>query len=101
MRLARVLGPVWGARRADTLMGRTLLECQPLGVSGGLLAPRGATVVAVDSLGAGAGELVLVAHGSRVRDLTVGELVADKDIIVAIVDGTELADAGSGPEASR
>ena len=44
-------------------------------------------VVAVDALGAGPGELVLIAHGSRVCDLTVGTPVADKDIVVAIVDG--------------
>jgi len=34
---------------------------------------------------------VIVAHGSRVRDLTVGPQVADKDIIVGIVDGTDMA----------
>jgi ethanolamine utilization protein EutN len=50
----------------------------------------GATVVAVDRLGAGPGDRVLVAHGSRVRDLTLGEAVPVKDVIVAIVDGVEL-----------
>jgi microcompartment protein CcmK/EutM len=51
-------------------------------------APSG-SVTAVDRLGAGPGDRVLVAHGSRVRDLTVGERVPLKDVIVAIVDGVE------------
>src|SRR6185369_1606576 len=48
------------------------------------LVPSGGEVEAIDRLGAGPGELVLVAHGSRVRDLTVGATVCDKDIVVAI-----------------
>jgi microcompartment protein CcmK/EutM len=80
MLLARVIGPVWGARHAAGLNGRKLLE---------LRTAAGTALCAVDALGAGPGEWVLVAHGSRVRDLTVGSEVADKDVIVAIVDGSE------------
>ena len=39
---------------------------------------------------AGPGDRVIVAHGSRVRDLTVGAEVADKDVIVGIVDGHQI-----------
>lgn len=77
MRLARVLGPVWGSRHAESLTGSKLLLLQTL---------SGSQLVAVDALGAGPGEWVLVAHGSRVRDLTVAASLADKDIIVALVD---------------
>ncbi len=93
MRLARVIGPVWGARHADGLDGHTLLEVEVLGGASerGSLAPTGGRAVAVDGLGAGPGELVLVAHGSRVRDLTVGEAVCDKDVVVAIVDALDTA----------
>jgi microcompartment protein CcmK/EutM len=79
------MGPVWGARHAAGLDGRKVLELKTV---------QGSTVCAIDALGAGPGEWVLVAHGSRVRDLTVGEQVADKDIVVAIVDGID-KDAGS------
>ena len=82
MRLVRVTGPLWGARHAPGLDGVKVLE----GVT-----TSGKRVVAVDALGAGPGEWVLVAHGSRVRDLTVGAEVADKDIVVAIVDGADPA----------
>ena len=89
MRLARVIGPVWGARRAAGLEGAKILRLQPFQFDGSHLVPGSGEVAAIDRLGAGPGELVLVAHGSRVRDLTVGETVCDKDIVVAIVDGTD------------
>ncbi len=89
MRLARVIGPLWGARHAAGLDGVKLLEVAVLGAAGDARGETGARAVAVDGLGAGPGELVLIAHGSRVRDLTVGERVADKDVVVAIVDGVD------------
>ena len=82
MRLGTVIGPVWGARHAHGLDGQKILRVALDG---------GGEVVAVDGLRAGEGDRVLVAHGSRVRDLTVGELVAEKDIIVAIVDEVDEA----------
>jgi microcompartment protein CcmK/EutM len=78
MLLMQVVGPVWGARHAAGLDGRKILELRTV---------TGQRAWAVDGLGAGPGEWVLVAHGSRVRDLTVGPEVADKDVVVAIVDG--------------
>lgn len=89
MRLARVLGPVWGAQRAPGLVGAKILRLSVLAVVEGQLREGEGELEAIDRLGAGPGELVLVAHGSRVRDLTVGEAVCDKDIVIAIVDGSE------------
>jgi ethanolamine utilization protein EutN len=80
MRLGTVIGPVWGAHHAAGLHAHKLLR---------IALDSGAEVVAVDGLRAGPGDRVLVAHGSRVRDLTVGETVADKDIVVALVDAVE------------
>jgi len=80
MRLGVVVGPVWGACRATGLYAEKLLRVRFEG---------GGEVVAVDGLRAGPGDRVLVAHGSRVRDLTLGEAVADKDVVVAIVDAVE------------
>jgi ethanolamine utilization protein EutN len=84
MRLGRVVAAVWGAKHAAGLDGAKLLVVEDA---------RGGRVTAMDRLGAGVGDRVLVAHGSRVRDLTVGESVALKDVVVAIVDGV---DDGSG-----
>jgi ethanolamine utilization protein EutN len=79
MTLATVVGAVWGARHADGLGGERLL----------LVESAQKKSVAIDRLGAGPGDRVLVAHGTRVRDLTLGERVPEKDIIVAIVDGVD------------
>ena len=78
MVLGTVVGPVWGARHAAGLAGATLLIVERR---------NGSRVVAIDRLGAGPGDRVLTAHGSRVRDLTVGEQLPLKDVILAIVDG--------------
>jgi ethanolamine utilization protein EutN len=92
--LGRVVGRLWAARQADTLGGRKLLLVRPDNAGsarGGGGAPTGRLIVAVDGLDAGPGDRVIVAHGSRVRDLTVGPDVADKDVVIGIVDGLELA----------
>ena len=89
MLLARVEGQVWGAKRAATLEDQRLLRVRPLDARGTLVEH---TLVVVDGLGAGPGETVLVAHGSRVRDLTVGDDVATKEVTVAIVDGATFGD---------
>ncbi len=80
MVLGTVVGAVWGARHAAGLDGDKLLV---------IARADGTQVVAVDRLGAGPGDRVLTAHGSRVRDLTVGETRALKDVVVAIVDGVQ------------
>lgn len=82
MRLGTVIGPIWGSQHAAGLDGRKLLR---------VALDAGGEIVVVDDLRAGEGDRVLVAHGTRVRDLTVGERVADKDILLAIVDGEEAA----------
>lgn len=87
MLLGRVVGRLWAARQAESLGGRKLLLVRPETASG----ESARLVVAVDGLDAGPGDRVIVAHGSRVRDLTVGPAVADKDVVIGIVDGSELA----------
>lgn len=95
MILGEVAGRVYGAVHAASLRGIRLLEVRPVRLGGE--SPAGgepsaggvpsAVIVAADALGAGPGEHVLVAHGTRVRDLTLGVDVAVKDVVVAIVDG--------------
>ena len=93
MLIGEVIGRLWASRQADGLAGRKLLLVRPLGFAGrgggglpGVPVSSRGLIVAVDGLGAGPGERVIVAHGSRVRDLTVGAEVADKDVVVGIVD---------------
>lgn len=97
MKLCRVIGSVWGGKEADSLQQEKLLRVQEVSFTAGTGAidvstsSPAATVkkgilVALDQLGAGPGEYVLVAHGSRVRDLTVGAGLPVKDVVIAIVD---------------
>jgi ethanolamine utilization protein EutN len=84
MMLGRVVAAVWGARHAPGLDGAKLLTVENA---------AGARVTAIDRLGAGPGDRVLVAHGTRVRDLTVGETLPLKDVVVAILDGVHDAES--------
>jgi ethanolamine utilization protein EutN len=86
MLLGRVVGRLWAARQAGSLGGQKLLLVRPETASG----ESARLIVAVDGLHAGPGDRVIVAHGTRVRELTVGAEVADKDIIIGIVDGHEV-----------
>ena len=106
MLVGRVERRIWGTRKAEGLAGLTLLEVRPLRLlAGGELrydkhgaaapaevaaqALTGGLVVAADRLGAGAGEIVLCATGSRVRDLVFGARAPLKTVVLAIVDRVE------------
>lgn len=97
MILGRVVGSVWGGQEAQRLGGRKLVQVRtvvfppadgPVEVNSGVgdVHLKQGLVLAVDELGAGIGEYVLIAHGSRVRDLTVGTDVPTKEVVIAIVD---------------
>ena len=87
MFVGEVVGRLWASRQAGALDGRKLLLVRPLAASGRAGVRVGnRLIVAIDGLDAGPGDRVLVARGSRVRDVTVGEGVADKDVVVGIVD---------------
>jgi ethanolamine utilization protein EutN len=94
MLIGEVVGRLWASRQAETLGGQKLLLIRPLAAGSGTAddatAPTARLVVAVDGLDAGPGDRVIVAHGTRVRDITVGETVADKDVVVAVVDDLQL-----------
>lgn len=97
MILGKVVGSVWGGKEAARLAGRKLVKVRavqfppspaPVEVNSGDadVSLKQSLLVAVDELGAGIGEYVLVAHGSRVRDLTIGADVPTKVVVIAIVD---------------
>jgi ethanolamine utilization protein EutN/carbon dioxide concentrating mechanism protein CcmL len=87
MLLARVAGTLVASRKDDGLAGQKFLVLRPLEVDG---SESGGPVVAVDSVGAGVGEIVLFASGSSAR-----QTVATRDrpcdaVIMAIVDSWEI-----------
>jgi ethanolamine utilization protein EutN len=65
MLLANVIGRVVATRKEETLVGYTLLVLEVL--DPGDAASKGERLVAVDTLGAGVGETVLVVRGGAAR----------------------------------
>ncbi|WP_341728004.1 EutN/CcmL family microcompartment protein [Brooklawnia sp.] len=87
MRIARVVGSAVSTIKVDSLTGTKLLVVRETSVSDEL---EGRPFVAVDSVGAGEGELVLVSEGSAGRhtDLTADTPV--DAVIMAILDSLEV-----------
>ena len=83
MLLGRVIGTVWATRKDDKLEGMKFQIVRAVDTE---YKPLNNFVVAVDSVGAGAGEIVLIAQGSSGR---LTWLTKDKPVdavIMAIVD---------------
>ncbi len=86
MRLARVIGSVVATRKHRTLVGAKLLLTQPVDRDG---QPVGEEQLAIDSVGAGVGELVLLVLEGRAAGAALGRRAAPVDAaIVGIVDPT-------------
>lgn len=88
MHICTVVGNVWATKKDPTLEGLRLLVVQPLAADGALTAE---TMIAVDPLGAGIGERVLVAHGRAARHLIGrGHDIGFQTAVAAIIDRMEL-----------
>lgn len=86
MIFARVVGTVVSTNKEPKLVGKKLLLVQPVEPAG---APKGGPLVAVDAVGAGEGEFVLLVQGSSARQTTSTEGNPVDCTIVAIVDTVE------------
>lgn len=87
MRIARVIGSAVSTIKTESLTGRKLLVLRPASPSDEL---AGEPFVAVDAVGAGAGELVLVADGSAGRHTPQTEDGPVDAVIMAILDSLEI-----------
>jgi ethanolamine utilization protein EutN/carbon dioxide concentrating mechanism protein CcmL len=85
--LARVLGTVVSTRKDSGLMSLKLLLTREVD---GQFKPAGNFVVAADAVGAGEGELVLVAQGSSARMTEVSREKPVDAVICGIVDAVEM-----------
>ncbi len=90
MLLARVVGTVVSSHKHHKFEGAKLLLVQPLTLDD---KPRGTTLLAVDSVGAGVHEKVLVVIEGRAAAEAVGRKGTPVDAaIIGIVDTVELQD---------
>jgi len=81
MYLGKVIGRVVATVKNDVLVGKKLLLVRRL--------PNGPAVVAVDAVGAGAGETVYVCRGREASFAFKPEEVPTEATVVAIVDQIE------------
>lgn len=88
MQLARVVGTVVSTHKHRTFEGAKLLLVQPIAPDE---SPRGLAMLAVDSVGAGVDEKVLVVMEGRAAGEALGRKAAPVDAaIVGIVDHVEM-----------
>ncbi len=87
MKLGRVIGSVVATRKDPSLESLTLLIVENVTSA---LEREGGYVVAVDSVGAGVGEVVLYATGSSARLTAVTKDRPVDAVIMAIVDSFDI-----------
>ncbi|MCH7574656.1 MAG: EutN/CcmL family microcompartment protein [Candidatus Marinimicrobia bacterium] len=90
MFLGRVVGTVWATRKDEKLNGLKFQIVQKVDEQ---LKLRPEFTIAVDSVGAGSGELVLCAAGSSARMTAVTENKPVDAVIMAIVDEVDFTDS--------
>jgi microcompartment protein CcmK/EutM len=81
--LSKVIGTVWATRKDEKLVGMKFQIVRPVDLEG---RPKEGFLVAVDAVGAGVGETVLVVQGSSARQTALTENKPVDATIMAIVD---------------
>ena len=87
MKLGRIVGTVVASRKDPSLDSLKLLVVANLSTA---LEREGGYVVAVDSVGAGVGEVILYATGSSARQTAVTKDRPVDAVIMAIVDSFDI-----------
>ena len=91
MKLARVSGTVVSTICSSVFEGRTLLLCDLLDLD---RKATGAYLIAVDTVGAGVGETVLLLdEGTGARQVLAAPETPVRTVVVGIVDGLEVQSA--------
>jgi ethanolamine utilization protein EutN len=89
MFLARVTGSLVATQKVQTMVGYKLLVVEPYRLDAAArqtLVTTGRTFVAVDALGAGEGEMVLITQGSSARMTPETSEMPIDTVVVGIVD---------------
>jgi microcompartment protein CcmK/EutM len=86
--LGKVIGTVWSTKKDENLIGAKFLIVRQLDLD---LKEKSNFVVAVDSVGAGEGEIVLVATGSSSRQTEFTKNKPVDAVIMAIVDKLDVS----------
>lgn len=87
MLIARVVGDVVSTMKDEKMSGRKLLIVREVSIENELI---GKPIVAVDTVDAGVGDVVLVAQGSSARQTSSTKDTPTDAVIMAIVDSVEM-----------
>lgn len=88
MYIANIVGTVVSTRKNDYLVGKKIMIIQPLNVR---FQPEGACEIAVDSVGAGVGEIVLISTGSSASKVFDTANSPIDRAIIGIIDSIEVS----------
>ena len=88
MQIARVVGSTVATIKDEKLVGRKLLIVREADERG---TPVGKPYVAIDTVDAGSGDLVLVAAGSSARQTTLTKDSPVDAVIMAVIDSLEVS----------
>ena len=88
MTLGKVTGTIVATQKDEKLIGSKLMVVQDIDLDG---AVERTYTVAVDAVGAGIGEIVLIATGSSARQTQITSNKPVDAVIMAIVDTVEVA----------
>lgn len=95
MFIARVAGSVVSTQKVSEMTGQTLFIVDPLRIhpdDQDSLIPTGRTFIAVDTVGAGEGETVLIVQGSSARFTEDTKTLPVDCAIVGIVDSVQVGE---------
>ena len=95
MFIAKVTGSVVATQKTPAMVGFKLLAVEPYRLEGKrrqALETTGRTFIAVDTLGAGEGEFVLIAQGSSARMTPETNDLPVDTVIIGIVDNVHIDD---------
>ena len=93
MFVAKVTGSVVSTQKVDSMVGHKLMVVEPLRLEAKKrrqLASTGRTFIAVDTIGAGEGEYVLITQGSSARLTPETKNLPIDAVIVGIVDSVHV-----------
>ena len=93
MFVAKVTGSLVSTQKVDAMVGYKLLVVEPFRVEAKQrksLATTGRTFIAVDMLGAGEGDYVLITQGSSARITPETKTLPIDTVVVGIVDSVHL-----------
>ena len=95
MFIAKVTGSLVSTQKTASMVGFKLLVVEPYRIEGKKresLETTGRTFIAVDTLGAGEGEFVLIAQGSSARMTPETEKMPVDCVVVGMVDSVNIDD---------